>query len=52
MVAIKDMKMPKCCNDCPLAVLDGGKVYCIVHCQQVCWTDEKRDLHCPLREVR
>jgi hypothetical protein len=42
--------LPKCCDDCPLAVLDKGKVFCIVHCQQVCWTTETRDPHCPLRE--
>lgn len=47
-VIIKDMKMPKNCNECPICTSDA--------CNAIDWKAEKidftiRQLSCPLKEV-
>lgn len=51
MIAIKEMKMPKCCHwDCPLAREDGGA--CMIDAyDSKTDTKKKRASDCPLVEI-
>lgn len=46
MVAIKDMEMPKNCNECPYSC-----DYCVLTGEWVSDTEQIRDKNCPLVEI-
>lgn len=50
MVAIKNMKMPSCCNECPMYQSEDSD-YCDITGEWITGEEMERHSNCPLTEV-
>lgn len=53
MVVIKDFGMPSCCGNCELSSCRRlGDFYCDITLEEVDMDSNKRDINCPLVEIK